>query len=133
MAAGLPDETVRRLREAARNASANAYAPYSEFRVGAACLTAGGRIFTGVNVENASYGLSVCAERNAVFQAVAAGERHIQAVFVYTPTAEPTTPCGACRQVLSEFGRDMTILCHCDGDAVLETSIAELLPHRFHL
>ena len=133
MAARLPEETVRRLREAARNASANAYAPYSELRVGAACLTAGGRIFTGVNVENASYGLTVCAERNAVFQAVAAGEQDIRAVLVYTSTAEPTTPCGACRQVLSEFGDDIAILCHCDGDAVLEASIAELLPHRFRL
>ena len=133
MAAALPEDMVHRLRDAACIASANAYAPYSKFRVGAACLTAGGGVFTGVNVENASYGLTVCAERNAVFHAVAAGEREIRAVLVYTPTAEPTTPCGACRQVLSEFGGDITILCHCDGDAVLETSIAELLPHRFRL
>ncbi|MEP7084002.1 MAG: cytidine deaminase [Betaproteobacteria bacterium] len=130
---GFAQGELRRLREAAIAACANAYAPYSNFRVGAACISASGKIFTGVNVENASYGLTVCAERNAVFQAVAAGERDIVAIAIYTPTATPTTPCGACRQVLSEFGKDIAIVCCCDGPDVHEFTIAQLLPHGFRL
>jgi cytidine deaminase len=119
------------LADAARRASAHAHCPYSRFRVGAAVLTGGGAIASGCNVENASYGLTVCAERNAVSRAVADGAHSVDAVVVYTPTPEPVTPCGACRQVIAEFGRDATIRCICDGPAVLEFSLADLLPQAF--
>src|SRR5205814_4528120 len=91
------------LAAAARRAAGHAYCPYSRFPVGAAVLTDRGEIFTGCNVENASYGLTICAERNAVFQAVTHGQGRlvIQAVVVYTPTPQPTAPCGACRQVIN--------------------------------
>ena len=129
----LTADLLQRLDRAARQASAHAYAPYSNFRVGAACAGGSGRIFSGANVENASYGLTICAERNALFQAVAAGEREIRAMVVYTPTPAPTAPCGACRQVLCEFGDAIAIVCCCDGDTVRTTTSGELLPDRFRL
>jgi len=89
---------------AARRARLNAYAPYSKFRVGASVLTADGQVFTGANVENASYGLSHCAERVAIHQAVAAGYRNLRIVAVVADGEEATMPCGACRQVMAEFG-----------------------------
>jgi cytidine deaminase len=119
--------------EAARAARARAYAPYSGFAVGAAVL-AGGRLFTGVNVENASYPLGVCAERNAVASMVAAGERRIDAVAVVAGGESVATPCGGCRQVLREFSSDTTaVLCvHVDGRRERFT-VAGLLPHAFTL
>ena len=87
----------RRLEKAARTAAKKSYSPYSKFPVGAAVLTGSGKIYTGSNIENASYGLCNCAERTALFTAAAAGERVVRAVAVYTPTATPTSPCGACR------------------------------------
>lgn len=119
------------LAAAARDAASRAYAPYSRFAVGAAVRTASGRVFTGCNVENASYGLTICAERNAVFQAAAAGEREIVAVAVWTPTATPTAPCGACRQVLNEFGPDMEVVCACEGPERIQARLPELLPRAF--
>jgi cytidine deaminase len=118
---------------AAREAAANAYCPYSRFRVGAAVLTSRGEIFAGCNVENASYGLTICAERNAVFQAVLKGGTPlvIRAVVVFTPTAEPTSPCGACRQVINEFGPDADVFSVCDGPAAFTNSLGELLPKAF--
>ena len=95
---------VERMIAAARRPSVVAYCPYSNFRVGAAALTEDDAIFAGCNVENASYGLTVVAERNAIFQAVGMGKRVIRAVVVFTPTPRPTSPCGACRQVINEFG-----------------------------
>ncbi len=121
----------RRLIAAARRAAQAAYAPYSKFRVGAAVLTRSGKIHTGCNVENASYGLSNCAERTAVFTAVAGGERKIVAVAVYTPTRKPTLPCGACRQVINEFGPKAVILCACRSGERLETTLDQLLPGAF--
>jgi cytidine deaminase len=121
----------RRLVAAARQAAEAAYAPYSKFRVGAVVLTAAGRIFTGCNVENASYGLACCAERTAVFRAVAGGARKITAVAVYTPTPKPTLPCGACRQVIHEFGPKAVILCACRSRERLETTLDQLLPGAF--
>ena len=119
-----------RLIAAATEARRRAYAPYSRFAVGAAVL-AGGRIYSGANVENASYGLSNCAERAAVFAAVGAGERRIEAVAVVTDTPAPTPPCGACRQVLNEFGPGMTVLSATLSGAVTRTNLSDLLPASF--
>jgi cytidine deaminase len=121
----------RRLHAAAHRAAQAAYAPYSKFRVGAAVLTRAGKIHTGCNVENASYGLSSCAERTAIFKAVTEGEREIVAVAVYTPTRKPTLPCGACRQVIHEFGPKAVILCACRSRERLETTLDQLLPGAF--
>jgi len=112
-------------------AARRAYCPYSHFPVGAAILTTDGKIYSGCNVENASYGLTICAERNAIFQAVASGSKQIAAVMVYTPTANPSAPCGACRQVINEFGAAAEIICICDGGGELRVSTKELLKHAF--
>jgi cytidine deaminase len=122
---------LERLREAARTASQSAYCPYSKFRVGAAVLTSTGEIISGCNVENASYGLTICAERNAVFQMVARGLTSIRAVVVYTPTQAPTSPCGACRQVINEFGPDAEIYSFCDGAEIISRGLSGLLPDAF--
>jgi cytidine deaminase len=118
---------------AARRAAAQAYCPYSRFPVGAAVLTGDGEIFAGCNVENASYGLTICAERNAVFQAVAQGQGRlvVLAVVVYTPTPQPTAPCGACRQVINEFGPDAEVISICDGTGVIRSRLGSLLPEAF--
>jgi len=122
------DDLKRRAREAAEHA----YAPYSGFAVGAAVLTDGGQIHSSANVENASFGLSNCAERNAIFEAVAHGARKLEALAVYTPTAVATMPCGACRQVLAEFGADAIIICCTDDDSrERRFALAELLPAAF--
>ena len=128
------DETQwQRLADAARAAAAHAYCPYSRFPVGAAVLTQEGSIAHGCNVENASFGLTSCAERNAIFRAVADGATSIVALALYTPTREPVTPCGACRQVIAEFGRDAQVRCVCDGPDSLDYCTHELLPHGFVL
>jgi cytidine deaminase len=115
----------------ARAAAARAYSPYSRFRVGAALVAESGAVFTGCNVENASYGLTICAERSAVFQMVAAGETAFDRIVIYTPTATPTAPCGACRQVLNEFNPDAEVLSLCDGPDVVRSTVRELLPGAF--
>lgn len=129
----IDDTQTSALIDAARAACDAAYAPYSRFRVGAACLDAGGRIHSGSNVENASYGLSICAERAAVFKAINAGERRIVAIALYTPTPHAVSPCGACRQVIAEFGEAVEVIAASDGGDVVRWSIAELLPARFRL
>jgi cytidine deaminase len=116
---------------AAKAAAARAYCPYSRFRVGAAVLTDAGAIVAGCNVENASYGLTICAERNAAFAAVAAGAAGLRAAVVYSPTPTPTAPCGACRQVLNEFGPDLMVLCVCDGPNQIHAPLNTLLPQAF--
>jgi cytidine deaminase len=128
----ISEAILNALKRRAREAAAHAYAPYSGFAVGAAVLTAGGEIHSSTNVENASFGLSNCAERNAIFQAVAQGARKLEALAVYTPTAAATMPCGACRQVLAEFGADAIIIC-CTDDETRERrfGLAELLPAAF--
>jgi cytidine deaminase len=125
-------ERVDELVRAARDIRDAAYAPYSGFHVGAALL-AGGRIFPAVNVENASYPLSVCAERNAVATAVAAGTTDVRAVAVVTDAETPTPPCGGCRQVLFEFGGPgMAVIAeNADGSVRMYWSLDELLPHAF--
>lgn len=127
----LPPSQKAAIEEAARQACRQAYAPYSNFPVGAAVLTDSGRIVTGCNVENASLGLSCCAERVALFNAVSQGQRQIVALAVYTPTATPTPPCGACRQVLQEFAADAVIISLCQSDQRLESSLSTLLPMAF--
>ncbi len=129
--AALSEEQRASLVDAARAASANAYAPYSRFHVGAAVLGDDGRIWSGANVENASYGLTSCAERNAIFAAVFGGMKRVVAVAIHTPTDAPTAPCGACRQVIFEFGPGARVLSCCDGEDVRETSIDALLPDAF--
>lgn len=135
IASSLPidGKQLHALIDAARTACAQAYAPYSRFRVGAACLAASGRVYAGSNVENASYGLSICAERAAIFTAVNAGERDIVAVALYTPTPQPVSPCGACRQVICEFGDAIEVIAASDGDSVTRWTSGELLPARFKL
>jgi cytidine deaminase len=108
-----------------------AYAPYSNFRVGAAVRTADGRVFPGANVENASFGLSVCAERSAIAAAVTAGAREIAELVVVADASPPAAPCGLCRQMLAEFALDLPItLVNESGERSL-TSLAELLPRAF--
>ena len=109
---------------------ARAYAPYSHYSVGAALLSDSGAMYVGANVENASYPLSMCAERAAIFRAVAEGELSFLAIAVATENGG--SPCGACRQVLSEFSPGMEVLVlNSEGDVVLETTVAELLPEAF--
>ena len=129
------DLVVREMQVAAEAAMQNAYCRYSKFRVGAAVLTADGQIFAGCNVENASYGLTICAERNAIFQAVAKGavakDKPLKAVVVVTPTEELTPPCGACRQVINEFNPDAEIFIFGKGDVAQYFKLSELLPRAF--
>ena len=121
----------RRLEKAARLAAKKSYSPYSCFPVGAAVLAGSGKIYSGCNVENASFGLCNCAERTAVFSAIAAGERPLRCVVVYTPTQAATPPCGACRQVINEFGPKVPIIAVCDSDDRIETTLDALLPAGF--
>jgi cytidine deaminase len=128
----IPASLISDLARRAREVSLRAYAPYSKFPVGAAVLTPDGDIYTGTNVENAAYGLSICAERSAMFQAVARGAKRISAIAVYTPTVATTPPCGACRQVIAEFGTDVLVICCCDdASAERRYRLAELLPVPF--
>src|SRR4030088_1480572 len=121
---------------AAHAATKHAHAPYSKFFVGAALLTADAKIFSGCNVENASYGLTICAERNAIFAAVAAsnvspqGKIAIQAIAVVNAQNVPCSPCGACRQVIAEFGRDVIVFYQGES-GMKQSTIAELLPDSF--
>ncbi len=117
---------------AAREVRERAYAPYSGFRVGAAVL-AGDKVFTGVNVENASYPLSVCAERNAVAAAAAAGELPIEVVVVVTDAAAPTPPCGGCLQVLSELGPQASVVSETIAGERKIWALGDLIPHAFTL
>jgi cytidine deaminase len=126
----LTDELRQKLIETALDARRWAYAPYSDYQVGAALLTSSGKIYDGVNIENAAYPTTMCAERVAVFKAVSEGEKDFTAIAV--ASSNGGTPCGACRQVLSEFGEDIQVLTVNDqGIIQQETSIAELLPGAF--
>lgn len=132
MAARRADLTA--LERAARQAQAQAYAPYSGFRVGAALLTASGEIFTGANVENASYGLTVCAERTACIAAALAGHRDVRVICVVSDVDPPASPCGMCRQTLLEFTPDPAttrVIALGAGRARAEWTVAELIPHGF--
>jgi cytidine deaminase len=126
----LTDELREELVQAAIEARKWAYAPYSRYAVGAAVRSASGRIYDGANVENAAYPTSMCAERVAVFKAASQGERELEALAVVT--ANGGSPCGACRQVLSEFGQDtLVIIADAEGNVLDETTIREMLPGAF--
>ena len=119
------------LLAAAAAARDRAYAPYSRFQVGAALLGDDGETYPGCNVENASYGLTICAERNALWAAVARGQRRFVALAVVTDASPPATPCGACRQVLRELAPDLPIVAANMAGERFETTLADLLPHSF--
>jgi cytidine deaminase len=126
----LSDEERRALIDLANEARRRAYAPYSNYQVGAALRTKSGRIFTGCNIENAAYPTGMCAERVAVFKAVSEGERDFEVMVV--ATSNGGSPCGSCRQVLAEFGLDtLVLIANSQGQLVQETTVAGLLPGAF--
>ncbi|MCJ7646050.1 cytidine deaminase [bacterium] len=129
----LTNKERSRLMRAARRAVKQAYAPYSKFKVGAAVLTEKGRIYSGCNVENVSYGLTICAERSAIFSAVGkeGGDKmRIRAIVVFTKEKVPCAPCGACRQVIYEFGPEAIVI-YQGSKGLVETSIPRILPEAF--
>jgi len=130
MAITMNNETRQRLVESAVEARRWAYAPYSHYAVGAALLTESGKIYEGVNIENAAYPTTMCAERVAVFKAVSEGEYAFTAIAV--ATSNGGTPCGSCRQVLAEFGVDtIVIIANVQGEIIQETTVRDLLPGAF--
>lgn len=125
-----PEQTQELIR-LAQEAYKKAYVPYSHYPVGAATLWESGRMISGSNIENASYGLTICAERNAVFQSVHHGERNLKAVAVAVPTEDFPSPCGACRQVLREFAQDCSVILVNGKGQTRMTSLSALLPDSF--
>lgn len=127
-------ELLNDLKAIAISASRNSHSPYSSFPVGAACLLADGSIFPGTNIENASFGLTICAERSALFSAFSSRRSpSIELIVIYTPTTDPFTPCGACRQVMLELAANAQLLCFCDGPRQIWLQVHELLPQPFQL
>jgi len=124
-------DDIDTLINAAKDARERAYAPYSQFRVGAALLSASGRIYTGCNIENASYGASVCAERVAIFKAISEGEKSFSTIAVISDDKDYVFPCGICRQVIWEFNCDADIMVCTASGCWQHYSIKELLPHAF--
>ncbi len=125
--------TFEELMEKAIKASENAYSPYSKFPVGACVLTENDKTYCGCNFENSSFGLTICAERNAIGSAIADGERKIKAIAIYSPKMDKCTPCGACRQVISEFADQNTDVILKIGNELKVYKISELLPETFAL
>jgi cytidine deaminase len=125
-------KTIEALVASAREARENAYAPYSKYKVGAAILTRSGNVYTGCNVENATFGATICAERTAIVKMVSEGDREPIACVVATGGAKPGSPCGICRQVLAEFAEEMPVVLVA-GRARRETTLAALLPDAFRL
>ena len=122
----------KELFEIAKNVSKKAYAPYSNYKVGAAIRTKNGKIFSGCNVENSSYGLTNCAERTAIFKAVSEGEKEFEEILIYSNSGKMPFPCGACRQVISEFGDEIKITIS-SNEKIVKSSIKKLLPSKFEL
>lgn len=128
------DYKIKRLLEKAKQAKENSYAPYSNFHVGAAVVGENDKIYYGSNVENSSYGLTICAERNAIFKMVNDGGREISAILVIGDTEEFLPPCGACRQVISEFSTERTIVYMCNKHGKYKkTTVEELIPFKFSI
>lgn len=127
----LSEEEIQDLLRVAHAAAVIAHCPYSKVQVGAALLTADGQVFTGCSVENASFGLSTCAERVAVLKAVSAGVRRFRALAVATTLDRPVMPCGACRQVLREFAEDVALICQGREGPRVQARLVELLPRPF--
>src|SRR5688572_20978739 len=125
--------STEKLIEVARSAQRHAYAPFSRFRVGAALETEQGTIFSGCNIENASFGATLCAERVALGSAVAAGERRFKRIVVVTDSQHPDAPCGLCRQVLIEFGPQLEVIAVAPNGEKKTWKVSELLPDRFIL
>ncbi|MEJ6952024.1 cytidine deaminase [Natronospora cellulosivora (SeqCode)] len=128
----MDDKEIIKLIKEAKKARANAYSPYSKFPVGAALLTKEGKIFSGVNIENASYGLSNCAERTAIFKALSEGYKDFTAIAVIADTERPVPPCGSCRQVIYEFAENLTIIMSNLNYQYKKMSIRDLLPGAFN-
>ena len=123
------------LMQKAKEASKNSYSPYSKFAVGACVLTESNKVYTGCNFENSSFGMTICAERNAIGSAIAAGEREIKAVAIYSPNQDNCVPCGACRQVMHEFSNndeEVDIILS-DKNNIKIYKLSELLPESFSL
>lgn len=123
---------IERLITAAKIARRFAYAPYSKFKVGAAVLTKSDKIYSGANIENGSYGLTVCAERVAIFKAISESEKKFKAIAIYTKTKDFTFPCGACLQVLQELSPKLLVVIINGQGKVKQTSLSKLLPHPFN-
>ena len=121
------------LIDMALKAMENAYAPYSGFKVGAALLCSDKKVYTGCNIENSSYGASNCAERTAIFKAVSEGEREFEKIAIVSSSGDFTFPCGICRQVLSEFMYDKTVLLFSEKDGIREFKVKDLMPEAFRL
>ncbi|HKL12490.1 MAG TPA: cytidine deaminase [Halanaerobiales bacterium] len=128
----IDENTKQKLFEAAKKVRKNAYVPYSNFPLSAALLTKEGKIFTGVNIENAAYGSTMCAERTAIFKAVSEGYTDFEALLLISDTKKPVTPCGACRQVISEFSNEMEIIMTTYNNGELVKKNSELLPGSFN-
>lgn len=128
----MPKPDLKLLLERAKEAALGAYAPYSGYHVGAAIMTGEGEIFTGANIENASYSLTVCAERTALFTAINQGKRDFVGIGIYVDSEENFPPCGACRQVLAEFAPNLPII-YGNRLSSTETDLAKLLPGAFNL
>jgi len=123
--------TYKRLVTLARNALTKSHSPYSKFRVGAALLTKDGKVFAGCNIENSSFGLTICAERTAIFKAVSEGQTHFQAIAIATEQREFIAPCGACRQVIMDLAGDIDVVMSTRGGALKVVTVSELLPFPF--
>ncbi|MCX7842637.1 MAG: cytidine deaminase [Clostridia bacterium] len=122
----------KELVKIAQETKDKAYAPYSGFKVGAALYTKSGRVYTGINIENATYGATICAERTAVFKAVSDGENSFEAIAIASDSEDYVYPCGICRQVLAEFsGDDLKIICSRKDRQFMVHSLGDLLPHAF--
>lgn len=131
MTTATSSEVIKVLLKAAREASAHSYCPHTKFAAGAAVMTDGGDVFTGCRVENASAPLTMCACRNAIYRAVTAGHTEIRAVLTYVPGKVVKAPCGACRQVINEFGPTADVYCVCDSPELFHRRLRDLLPDAF--
>ncbi|MBN1780221.1 cytidine deaminase [bacterium] len=121
------------MKQKARDVSKKSYNCYSKFSAGAAVLDDKNKIYSACIIENASFGLTSCAERNAIYKMISEGSENLKAMVVYTPTSKPITPCGACLQVIHEFNPETPVYCFCDSHEIADNTLSDLLPHAFGL